>query len=55
MLIVSMSIFGTIPLFVRNIPVSSAELALYRAILAVILIGLFLFFTKQKINFSMKK
>lgn len=52
MLIVSMSIFGTIPLFVRNIPVSSAELALYRAVLAVILIGLFLLFTKQKINFS---
>ena len=33
MLIVSMSIFGTLGLVVRNIPVSSGELALYRAIL----------------------
>lgn len=49
---VSMTIFGTIPLFVRNISVSSAELALYRAILAVILIGLFLLITRQKIPFG---
>ena len=33
MLIVSMTIFGTLGIFVRNIPVSSGELALYRAIL----------------------
>lgn len=52
MMIISMAIFGTIPLFVRNISVSSAELALCRAILAVILIGLFLIVTKQKIPFS---
>lgn len=52
MMIISMAIFGTIPLFVRNISVSSAELALCRAILAVILIGLFLLVTKQKIPFS---
>lgn len=51
-LALSMFIFGTIPLFVRNIAVSSAELALYRAILAVILIGFVLLFTKQKIDFS---
>ena len=31
MLIVSMTIFGTLGIFVRNIPVSSGELALYRA------------------------
>jgi len=48
----SMAIFGTIPLFVRNIPVSSGELALYRAVLAAILIGLFLLITNQKIPFS---
>lgn len=54
-MIISMAIFGTIPLFVRNIPVSSAEIALYRAILAVILIGLFLIFKKQKIDFSQIK
>lgn len=52
MLIASMSIFGTLGLFVRNIPVSSGELALYRAILAALLIGVFLIVTKQKISFS---
>ena len=52
MLITSMAIFGTIGLFVRNIPVSSGELALYRAVLAALLIGAFLFVTKQKIPFS---
>ncbi len=52
MMAISMAIFGTIPLFVRNINVSSAELALYRAILAVILIGAFLLITKQKIPFG---
>lgn len=51
-LALSMFIFGTIPLFVRNIAVSSAELALYRAILAVILIGFVLLITKQKIEIS---
>lgn len=39
MLIASMVIFGTLAPFVRNIPVSSGELALYRAILASILIA----------------
>ncbi len=52
MLIISMAIFGTLPLFVRNIPVSSAELALYRAVLAIILIGMFLLLTKQRIPFT---
>lgn len=52
MLIVSMSIFGTLGLFVRNIPVSSGELALYRAILAASLIAVFLLVTKQKIPFA---
>ncbi len=52
MLIASMTIFGTLGLFVRNIPVSSGELALYRAVLAALLIAVFLFVTKQKIPFS---
>ena len=51
MLIVSMAIFGTIAIFVRNIGVSSGELALYRAVLAALLIGAFLLVTKQKIPF----
>lgn len=52
MLIAAMTIFGTLGLFVRNIPVSSGELALYRAVLATLLIGIFLLVTKQKIPFS---
>lgn len=56
MLIASMTIFGTLGLFVRNIPVSSGELALYRAVLAALLIALFLLVTRQKIPFeSIKK
>ena len=51
MLIASMTIFGTLGLFVRNIPVSSGELALYRAVLAAALIGVFLLVTRQKIPF----
>ncbi len=49
MLIASMTIFGTLGLFVRSIPISSGELALYRAILAAILIAVFLLITKQRI------
>jgi len=51
MMITSMTVFGTLGIFVRNIPVSSGELALYRAVLAVLLIAGFLFVTKQKIPF----
>ena len=52
MLIASMVIFGTLGPFVRNIPVSSGELALYRAILAAALIAVFLLVTRQKIPFG---
>ncbi len=52
MLIVSMAIFGTIGLFRRNIDVSSGELALYRAVLAAVFIGLFLLISKNKIPFG---
>lgn len=52
MLIASMTIFGTLGLFVRNIPVASGELALYRAVLAALLIGLYLLVTRQKIPFA---
>ena len=34
MLSASMAIFGTLSVFVRNIPLASGELALYRAVLA---------------------
>ena len=52
MLISSMTIFGTLGLFVRNIAVSSGELALYRAILAAMIIGLVLLIKKQPISFQ---
>ena len=55
MLIISMTIFGTLGLFVRYIPLASGELALYRAILAAILIGFYLLITKQKIPFKQIK
>lgn len=55
MFITSMGIFGTISVFVRNIPLSSGEIALYRAVLAAILIGLYLTVTKQKISFTNAK
>ena len=48
-LILSMVSFGTLAPFVRNISVSSGELALYRALLAAALIGCFLLVTRQKI------
>ena len=50
-LILSMASFGTLAPFVRNINVSSGELALYRAILASLLIGCFLLVTKQTSGF----
>lgn len=52
MLIISMAVFGTLGPFVRNIAVSSGELALYRAVMASVLIGFFLLITKQKIPFG---
>ena len=45
----SMVIFGTIGLFKRFIPVTSGELALYRAILAAVLLGGVLLCTRQRI------
>ncbi len=51
LMILSMAIFGTLAPFVRNISVSSGELALYRAILAALFIGAVLLITRQKIPF----
>ncbi len=49
MMIASMGIFGTLGPFVRMIPVSSGELALYRAILAAVLVGAYLLLSGQRI------
>ena len=54
-LTLSMAAFGTLAPFVRKIAVSSGELALYRAILAALLIGSFLLLTKQKTAFHFPK
>lgn len=50
MLICAMAIFGTLAPLVRNIGVSSPELALYRALLAASLIGCFLLATRRKLS-----
>ena len=52
MMAVSMAIFGTVGLFVRQINVSSGELALYRALMAAALIFVYLLVTRQKIPFA---
>ena len=46
----SMFVFGTIAPLVRNIGVSSGELALYRAIMAAVIVGGFLLFSRQKLS-----
>ncbi len=54
-IIISMVVFGTLAIFVRNINLSSGEIALYRAILAFIIISLFLLFTKKFIPINIIK
>ena len=46
----AMLIFGTLAPFVRNINVSSGELALYRAIMAAVMVGGFLLVTRQGLS-----
>ena len=46
----AMAIFGTIGLFVRTIGVSSAELALYRAVIAAVLLSGCFLMTKTRVN-----
>lgn len=55
MMIASMAIFGTLGVFTRNIAVTSGELALYRAVLAISLIAVYLVCTKQNINLKASK
>ena len=56
LMVIAMSIFGTIPLFVRHLPLSSGEIALYRAMMAVALVGVYLAVTRQKLPWGeMKK
>lgn len=52
MMIVSMAVFGTLGIFTRNIALSSGELALYRAILAVAVIVIYMLITKDRLEFK---
>ena len=48
----SMAEFGTLPVFVKNIPLSSAEIALYRAVLAAVLTGIYIAAAKKNAEFK---
>ena len=50
MIVIAMAAFGTLGPFVRNIAVSSGELALYRAVMAAVLLAGYLRFSKQRLN-----
>lgn len=52
MIVASMAIFGTLAPFVRNIAVTSGELALYRAVMASAVIGLYLKLNGQRLFVS---
>lgn len=51
-LILSMTAFGTIGLFVRNIPLTSAEIAFFRAVIAAVCLLFYKFITKTHLRFS---
>ena len=51
-MVLSMTVFGTVSLFVRYLPLSSGEIALYRSVIAALPIGLFLLFSKRKLRFG---
>ena len=51
-LIVSMTVFGTIGLFVRRIEITSAELALCRAGLAAVFLLLYFLVTRRRLCLS---
>ena len=51
-IITAMVAFGTIGVFVRNIPLSSAEIALWRGIIAFLVLSVFMFATKRLTGLS---
>jgi RarD protein len=51
-IIFSMAIFGTLSIFVRNVPLSSAEIALFRAVIASVIIIIFYLVSGKRILFS---
>ena len=53
--LISMSIFGTIGLFVDAIPLSSGAIALFRAVLGLGVLLLVVMLTRQKLRFDVIK
>lgn len=51
-MVLSMTVFGSIALFVKNINLPSAEIALFRSLIAIVLIGAVLLVTRRKIEFK---
>ncbi|NOW04779.1 DMT family transporter [Clostridium beijerinckii] len=51
-IILSMAIFGTISIFVKNISLSSGEIALFRAITAAVVISVYKIISGKRISFS---
>lgn len=51
-IILSMAVFGTLGIFIKNIPLSSGEIALFRAVIAAISILLYKFVKNEKIPFD---
>ncbi len=51
MMILSMAVFGTLGVFVRHIPLTSGQLALCRAVMASVFLGIILLITRQNIPF----
>ncbi|AEV30111.1 putative permease [Sphaerochaeta pleomorpha str. Grapes] len=54
-LLIAMTAFGTIALFVKNIPLPSAEIALYRAVIAAVSIFLYQSFRGNRLNLAKAK
>lgn len=52
MMAAAMFAFGTLAPFVKNVNVTSAELALYRALMATAVVGGFLLLTGQRLSFA---
>lgn len=51
-IILSMAVFGSLGIFIKNIPLSSGEIALFRAVIAAISILLYKFVKNEKIPFD---
>lgn len=51
-MIFSMAVFGTLPIFIKNIPLPSSEIAFFRAIIASVSIIAYQFTCRKKIDFS---